>query len=259
MATCAIVLAAAPAPARAKASIRMTASFAPARLGAGTTLRLGFKIRFEPGEPPVASTRIEMLLPRGLGIASSELGLATCTEAALLRGGAAGCPHNSLMGRGWALTEVPFGSAFVREKVRLELFSGAVQDSHPQLLFSANGSFPVIADLVFGSLVLPAAGRFGATIDTSLPLVPSVPGGPDVALVALYTTIGPEGITYEERVKGRLVRFRPSGIQLPSRCPHNGFAFGVGLSFLDGSTATTTATVPCPRPRPRSQPPRVHS
>jgi hypothetical protein len=153
------------------------------------------------------------------------------------------------MGHGSAVTAVPFGSRFVTERTSVTLFSGPVQNGHPQLLFVANGEYPVIAEVIFGALVLPVGPRFGGLIDTKLPLVPSVPDGPDVALLGLQTTIGPAGITYHENVNGRIVSFRPRGILLPRSCPHGGFPFAVHLSFSDGSGAGANAAVPCPRRR----------
>jgi hypothetical protein len=151
------------------------------------------------------------------------------------------------MGRGSALTEVPFGSTFVTEPASVTLFSGPLKDGHPQLLFLASGELPVLTDLVFSALVLPARAPFGGLLDTTLPLVPSVRGGPDVALVRLQTTIGAKGITYYERVKGRTISFRPRSILLPQRCPRRGFAFAAHLRFQDNTQARASATVPCPR------------
>ena len=184
----------APAPSRTPApvtrTVKLLASFSPERLGAGTTISFGLRIATAPGHAPSPVTDIELLLPSGLGIASSDLGLETCTPAELERDGLAGCPPDSLMGRGSAAAEVPFGAAFVTEQAPVELFSGPLQDGHPQLLFFASGEYPVLASFIFGALVLPAKAPFGGVLNTTLPLVPGVPEGPDVALVRLQTTIG---------------------------------------------------------------------
>lgn len=229
----------------ASPSVSVKASFSPAHLGTGTTVRLGFTLHYPPGQAPVAVTEMRLLLPRGLSIASSELGLANCDAQRLISEGAFGCPPNSLLGRGWTWAEVPFGSALVREKAAISVFSGALQDGHPQLLFLASANAPVIADIVFGSLVLPAQEQFGAMIDARLPLVASVPGAPNVALTSLRATIGPEGIRYREDVHGHRVSFKPNGILLPRRCPRGGFRFAVKLSFEDAGKASGQTSVPC--------------
>jgi hypothetical protein len=95
--------------------------------------------------------------------------------------------------------------------------------------------------------VLPAQAPFGGVLNATLPLVPSVTDGPDVALVRLQTTIGAKGIVYSERVKGKTIDFRPRGILLPKTCPRGGFAFAAHLTFQDSTRAGARAVVPCPR------------
>jgi hypothetical protein len=227
--------------------VTLKASFSPERLGHETTIRLSFAVFYPPGQPLQAVRELRLLLPAGLSVTSSELGLANCSIGALERRGAFGCPTNSLMGHGSAVSEVPFGAAFVREKTRILLFSGPLQQGHPQLLFLASGNYPVIATFAFSSLILASRPPFGGLIDTMLPIVQGVPEGPDVALVKLSTTIGPAGITYRELIKGRVVSFRPKGIMLPSRCPAGGFPFAVTLILQDGSASHTSISVPCTR------------
>jgi hypothetical protein len=232
--------------AAAAPSVKLAASFSPERLGAGTTIQVGFHVAYPSGEAPLAATGIQFFLPPGLGIATSELGLQNCLPAQLEQLGRAACPSNSLMGHGSAITAVPFGSRFVTERTGVTLFSGPVQNGDPQLLFVAVGEYPVIAEVTFSALVLPAGPRFGGLIETKLPLVPSVPYGPDIALLGLQTTIGPAGIVYHEDIGGRTVSFHPRGILLPKRCPRGGFPFAVRLSFSDGDGAGARTVVPCP-------------
>jgi hypothetical protein len=233
--------------AAAAPSVKLAASFSPDHLGKGTTIRIGFHVAYPSGEAPLAATAIQFFLPPGLGIATSELGLQNCLPAQLEQLGPAACPSNSLMGHGSATTAVPFGSHFVIERTSVTLFSGPVQGGDPQLLFVTVGEYPVIAEIVFSALVLPAGPRFGGLIETKLPLVPSVPYGPDIALLGLQTTIGPAGIVYHEDIDSKTVDFRPRGILLPTACPRGGFPFAVHLSFSDGTNAGAGATVPCPR------------
>jgi hypothetical protein len=227
--------------------LTLTATFSPKRLGAGTTIRISFQIATPVGRAPSPLTGIELLLPTGLSIATSDLGLETCQPAALEADGLAGCPPDSLMGRGSAAAQVPFGSASVTEQAPIDLFSGPLQEGHPQLLFFAEGEYPVLANIIFGALVLPAQAPFGGTLNATLPLVPSVTDGPDVALVQLQTTIGAKGIVYSERVKGKTINFRPRGIILPKSCPRGGWLFAAHLSFQDATHASATTAVPCPR------------
>jgi hypothetical protein len=239
-----------PAPISAKStapSVRLTAAFSPERLGAATTIRTSLRVIPPAGRPPLPVTEFELRYPNELGFGTSELGLETCLPAQLEAHGSAGCPGNSLMGHGSALVEVPFGPRKVLEKAPVTIYSRPVREGKLGLLFLASGKLPVIANLVFGAFVRHAREPFGGLIDTSLPLVPSVPRGPYVALVGLQSTIGPDGITYRERVNGRTVAFHPRGMLLPPHCPRGGFPFAARLTFADGSNASATTAVPCPR------------
>jgi hypothetical protein len=249
--TTAIVLACICWPARASTAptVQLSAAFTPERLGAGTTVHLGFRIVAAAGEGPVPVTGIELHYPAGLGLGTSELGLQTCLPAVLEQGGPAACPTNSLMGRGGATVEVPFRTDSVRERARVTLVSGPVQNGHLGLMFFADGDFPVLAALVFPGLVTPSQAPWGGVLAAQLPLVPSVPNGPDVALTEMQTTIGPRGIVYTERVHGRTIHFRPAGVLLPATCPRAGFPFAIRVSFQDGASASGSTAVPCPRAR----------
>jgi hypothetical protein len=106
---------------------------------------------------------------------------------------------------------------------------------------------PVLAQLVLSSQLLPARAPFGGLVKVNVPLVPSLPDGPDVSVVQLAATLGPEHLTYTEKVHGRTVTYVPKGILLPDRCPRGGFPFAATLGFVDGSRASAHTAVPCPR------------
>ena len=97
--------------------------------------------------------------------------------------------------------------------------------------------------------MLPATGRFGSQLAIAVPLVASVPGGPDVSIVSVTSTIGPRHLTYYRHVHGRLVPFKPRGVSVPERCPPGGFPFAADFTFQDGSRTSATTTVPCPAQR----------
>jgi hypothetical protein len=114
------------------------------------------------------------------------------------------------------------------------------------VLFYANGLYPVYAQLAFSGEVLPDTGRYGSQLASTVPLVTSVPGGPDVSIVSVQTTIGPSHLTYYKHVHSRLVAFRPRGVSVPERCPRGGFPFAADFTFQDGSRASAQTTAPCP-------------
>jgi hypothetical protein len=237
------------APSGQTPTVKLTAGFSPERLGAGTTVRLGFQITEPAGAIPPALTELGVLYPAELGIATSDLGLEECSMEILRQDGVGGCPPNSLMGRGSAEIDVPFLLGPVREPVSITLFSGPVQEGHLGLLFFANGEAPVIAKLPFAGVLLPAQGQFGGLLSAQIPLVLAVPEGPAAAILSMRTTIGPRHLTYYRRIRHRLVGFHPRGILLPSNCPRGGFPFTAHLSFQNGVHVEARTTVPCPRRR----------
>jgi hypothetical protein len=227
----------------------LSASFAPERLGRRTTLSFGFQIDGGAGRVPPALTAVELSYPNYLGIALSGLGLAVCAEATLQAAGPAGCPANSVMGHGTARAEIALGPEVVQESAPITILRAADQEGHIAVLFSAIGTLPLAAGVVFPGVLLPAPAPFGGTLSIGVPLIASVPGAPNVALVQLRSTLGPSRVVYYEQVAGRTLAYQPPGILLPNSCPPGGFPFAADFSFEDGSHASAATAVPCPRRR----------
>jgi len=206
----------------------------------------GYKVSIV--QPPMTS--LDLQLPAGMNYTTTTLGLATCDVGTLAARGPAGCPANSRLGHGSALVEVPFGVGNGHEIPDIQAIAGPSPKGNLVVLFYANGLYPVYAQLSFSGEVLPDTGRFGSQLSATVPLVTSVPGGPDVSIVSVQTTIGPNQLTYYRRVHGRLQPFKPRGVAVPERCPRGGFPFSAQFTFLDGTTTSTTASVACP-PRRR--------
>lgn len=227
--------------------MQMQAELSPERLGGASTVAVGYTLADPAGEAPQPITQMQLMLPAGLSVSDSELGLANCQRQRLELEGARGCPVDSRIGHGAAVAEVPFGPQQVHERVTITLYSAPLLDQQPQILVDATGKHPVIANIVFTAQVQPAGAPFGSLIDTIMPLVPGIAGGPGVALISMHTTIGPAGILYTERVHDRTVKFHPKGLILPARCPRGGFPFAVALSFENGTSSVAQTRVRCPR------------
>lgn len=238
-----------PTAAYATPSARLHVAFIPERLGQGTTLEFGAQIAVPNGRVPPPLTELDVRYPGSLGVAVGGLGLATCSKRRLEARGPEGCPPDSRMGEGSALAEIPIGPEIVRETAKVAILRAPEQEEHLALLFYATGLSPVFAQIAFPGLLLPAPAPYGARIHIDVPLVPSLPGGPDVAVVQLHATLGPRGLTYYEHVRGKLVAYKPQGILLPRKCPHGGFAFSATFAFLDGSQTKAHTSVPCPARR----------
>lgn len=241
-----------PAPAVAVTEqATLHASFSPDRLETPTTIGFGFDVSTTEGLAPPPLTSVDLHMPAGMDFTQTTLGLAICNPASLQAHGLAGCSPNSRLGFGSASVEVPFGTGSGHELPELQALMGPPSNNNMVVLFYANGQTPVFAQLVFKGEVLPASGEFGSELATTVPPIPSVPNGPDVSILSVRATIGPNHLTYYKREHGRLVAFHPRGLAIPAHCPKGGFPFSADFTFQDGSTANASTAVPCPPPRRR--------
>jgi hypothetical protein len=236
----------APAPAWAAEHVRLQTSFKPNRLGAQTTFRFAFEVS-APHDLPSPLTEVALHLPRGIGFATSSLGLATCTAAKLESEGLEACPTNSLVGHGSALVQAPFAEDLIEEGALVYAVMAPQEGENLTILFYAEGSTPISAQLVFPGHLLTDTTPFGENLDTVIPPIPTVPEGPFVAVRRFATTIGPAGLTYYRRYQGRSVPFRPRGVLIPRTCPRGGFPFTADFRFRDGTLVKARKPIPCPR------------
>lgn len=225
------------------------ASFTPDRLGASTTIGFSFTLKTADGLAPPPLTGMDLHMPAGMNYTETTLGLAECSTKTLEMRGTGGCPVNSRLGYGQAYVEVPFGKGAGRELPEISAFMGPSHNGNMVVLFYVDGVTPVYGQYIFTGEVLPESGIFGSQLSTVVPLVPSVPDGPDVSIIRGSTSIGPNHLTYYKRVHGRRVAFHPRGIAVPERCPKRGFPFSAQFSFQDGTQAQASVVVPCPKVR----------
>ncbi len=157
-------------------SVTLDASFSPERLGKDTTVIVGFRVAGSDGGVPSPLTSVDLLLPEGMGLAPTTLGLANCYPVPLLVHGLAGCSQNAVIGFGAATVEVPFGPEVVQENVRITALVGPPTTDHLALLFYAEGSKPIIANLIF-------SGGLGEFLSATIPPTPTLPGAAYASVV----------------------------------------------------------------------------
>lgn len=244
LAALALMSALVPAGADAAVTTSLKVAFWPDRPGRSTSISFSARVAGSSGALPAPLTKLTVRYPSVLGVAVSGLGLRTCARTQLEARGPRGCPANSLMGRGSVVVAVPFGPEAVEEEARVTIVRAPQLQEGIALFFYAEGTTPVAADILFSG-VLSETNSTTEEIGIDVPLVAGLPGGPDVAVVRLTVTIGPEGLTYLERVRGTLVPYRPRGILLPARCPSDGFRFASDFTFADGTSTSSRATVRC--------------
>jgi hypothetical protein len=226
--------------AQAAQSAKLHVGLAPERLGAGTTISFAFTIEAPGGALPPALTLLDVRLPPGMGVETSDL--ATCTEAKLEHD-PQGCSRNARVGTGSVKVQVPLGNVTRPEIAALTVFNGPRKSGHTTLLFDAIGKLPIATQLIFGGVIVPGPG--GDSIEATIPLIPTLPNTPDAAIVEMKASLGTRAQTYFRTVGGRRVRFTPKGATLPPSCPAGGWPFSATFGFGDGSSAAATSNVAC--------------
>ena len=126
------------------------------------------------------------------------------------------------------------------ESASLALITGPSPDGYLHMLIAATGTQPVAARVLMSTLLDEGA------LQISVPAVPSLPEGPDVAIVGVHATLGGT-LTYYEQRHGHTVAYHPRGVGLPARCPRGGFKFSASFTFADGTHASARTGVRCPR------------
>jgi len=242
----ALIVCTIPTAAQASRAQDLRVSLIPEHLGHETTVGFSVRIPVAAKRPLSPLTRLYLAYPSALGVGVSGLGIATCTQARLELFGAQACPAESRMGQGEATAEIQVGPRLIAESAPVAVLRTAEREGHLALLFSAEGTTPVFAQIVFSGVLLPGATSREEGISIDVPLVEGLPGGPDVAVTRLTANLGPQSLTYYERVRGKLVPYHPRGITLPNKCPRRGFLFRATFSFLDGSHAQAQTRVGCP-------------
>jgi hypothetical protein len=239
--------------------VALKAGFAPDQLGAGTTIHLGFNITSTTGGVPSPVTDVQLDLPAGMGLGTTNLGEETCDPAMLFAVGFEGCSPNSQMGLGNANVEIPVAAGRINIHAFIRIYMGVPEHQHTTLLIFAETRTPVVGNFLFPSELLPTTGIYGAKIHTKMPLIPTWPEGPSAVIVHMETTLGPSHLTYYRHKHNKLVPYTPEGLAVPERCPRGGFRFGATYHFYDGSTVPVTTNVPCPRASRSAARQRHHS
>ena len=206
--TCLLACACLPAAAQAAQSATLHVSFTPERLGQGTTINIDIAITGPAESVPSPLTKLDLTYPDNLGLDTSGVGIATCTQTRLEALGPRKLPADSRMGHGTALAEVPIGPEIEHETAEVTILRAAEGKIAP--LFYANARTPVSAEVIFPGLLLPGPAN-NEHLEISLPLIPVLPGAPDAAITRLDTTLGPQGLTYYEHIHGQLSAYPPPG------------------------------------------------
>lgn len=232
--------------AQAAETVKLKVAFSPNHLGASTTILIGFKIHSTTSALPSPLTSFNLGLPRGMGLGITTLGEVTCVRPGLEAQGLPGCSGNSLMGLGEAVADVEFGSDIIEERAEITLLMGPAIEHHTTLLFFAAAHSPVLDEEIFQGELLPGTGPNSAQLSTAIPIMETVPEGPDVAIMEMHSSLGPRGVTYHRLVNGKPTTYTPIGMTVPNACPRGGWLFAATFTFKDGSSVIAKSRVDCP-------------
>lgn len=228
-----------------------------ARLGGRAAITVGMRVDIARLRSPV--TDLQILTPRGLDVAGSGLGVATCqrpaaetTSVIVPNDDEVQCPRNSLLGSGTATAALLFpddGHRPILGSADLRLFAGATQGDRPGLVLLVTTISPVTAQLSYRGELFTARRPYGLALRLRVPKIPQALFGIplDIALSRMDVLLGGPEILYRASRHGRAAFYRPGGVVLPDRCPHSGrLRFRVVLEFLDGTSGRADAAVRCP-------------
>jgi len=212
----------------AKTSATIAPSLSNDRPGARAALTMA--IAYAGGEAgvPVPVRRTVVDFPAGMTLDIPHL--RACSAARLLARGPAGCPAQSRLGVGQALTVVRMGAVLVREHVVLSAFLGPPRDGWATVQILGQGYTPQQRRMVVTGVMSAASAPFGEELTIPLPPIPTLPGAPDGSLVNFSLTIG---------------RGNANAVLVPSSCPVGGLPFGAQFTYADGSQSVAEAAVPC--------------
>jgi hypothetical protein len=222
-----------------------------AQPGGSTALTVDLKIDVARFPTPV--TQLRLLMPRGLEITSSGLGLATCappssTFADVLIGGRGlrDCPKNAVLAHGTVTAAILLSAQrTIPADGVVTLFAGAPRGDRPGLVAYVVPRHPVRAQLAYGGQLFSAPPPFGVGMQIDVPPIRDNPLNAPVALTGMHLGIGAQDVVYRRHAHGKVVKYRPGGVPLPERCPRGGFRFRALLRFADGRRASRDAAVGC--------------
>jgi hypothetical protein len=205
-------------------------------LGAGAAGEAKFTIKGHEatGGVPSQLTGVNFYLPKGTKLTTA--GFVTCAESILVNTGPEGCPKKSIASPiGSAGVADPIGGTLVEENAEVQAFFAPGGG----LFFYANAASPISAQLIAGKgHFTTAAPPYGPELVTSVELIHSVPGAPDVSTTSINIKVGS---AYK---KGKKTVYYA---RIPKTCPKGGFPIKAELSFVNEPVVTVTTKSPCPK------------
>jgi hypothetical protein len=194
---------------------KITASFSPNTGGKPTKISFDVKTFSTTGGIPAPGSNAVVHLPKGLKYSAN--GFTRCNGNLQNPPSAANCPAKSQIG------------------------GGAKQNGHDTLLLYAVGTTPISTQITLvGELIPGDAAPYSYALNVPIPVIPTVPGGPNASITDFNTTIGGTA-----KFKGKKVAL----LMAPKKasCVGGLEHWGYDGKYMDGTAYTSTTTSPCPK------------
>jgi hypothetical protein len=178
-------------------------------------------------------TELVVHLPAGMGGTSS--GFPVCEQATLEALGPSGCPAGSMAGPLGSISfEVEIGSELIQETGTIQAIFAPAE----KLLFYIQAIAPISFEVVAAGSYVKDASPYGQALTLELPLIGTLPGGPDVSTTALTLNLG------ATREEGGIV---VSSAIVPPSCPDGTLPWAADAVFKEEATPVAVSfTEPCP-------------
>lgn len=236
-------------PSMAAAAPTATASyqFTPNKLNSPAKVVFNTTIANPDGSVPPPVTQIVAHLPAGMVI--SGKGIGSCSLATLNSKGSSACPKNSVIANVTAVAQADIGGTLINESATGGWFLGP---NEPGALLSGNmftqGTTPIAVTVIVKTVLVKDSSPYGYKVVSTIPAIPTVPGGPNASIVSVKLTSGFIK-KVKKRVHGKMRTVTESLITTPKTCPKGGFKWGEDNTYADGSTTSLTTTTKCPAGR----------
>lgn len=178
-------------------------------------------------------TELVVHLPAGMGGTSS--GFPVCEQATLEALGPSGCPAGSMAGPLGSISfEVEIGSELIQETGTIQAIFAPAE----KLLFYIQAIAPISFEVVAAGSYVKDTSPYSQALTLELPLIGTLPGGPDVSTTALTLNLG------ATREEGGIV---VSSATVPPSCPDGTLPWAADAVFKEEATPVAVSfTEPCP-------------
>ncbi len=237
-----------PATANAADQITVTPSVT-GKLGGPGAIGLTADIMNTDGGIPTPVTGLVADLPGGITLNLQDF--PTCPLATVVAavGVPPVCPAGSQIGSATAVVGAEIDGSSITEPAAARVYLTGKNPITAEVW--ANGVTPIAETLTFSGTLAPNVAPYGPKLTLDVPLIPTLPGGPDGSLVSITamfsgsaTTSTTETVKQAGRTVKKKVKTTVGEFTLPKTCS-GAYRWAGTVTFQDGSNVSASGSVPC--------------